>query len=143
MTQSADLVRDYRVAFLSYLHGRREAGRHRGYLLGRAAVDEGSGLLELARAHHDVFLEVLRDTPAEELPELVSAAAEFFLEVLAPAEMAQRGRSEQVEAARKAGGPRPGPGGSPAEVLSGSASERGRRKAAASERAVSLPPARP
>ena len=122
MTHAPDLLRDYRVAFLSYLHGRREAGRHRGYLLGRAVLVEGSGLLELARVHHDVFLEVLRDTPADQQPELVSAAAEFFLEVLAPAEMAQRGLGERAGAGRKGAGPRPGPGGSPAEVLSGGAS---------------------
>ena len=122
MTQSADLLRDYRVAFLSYLHGRREAGRHRGYLLGRAVLVEGHGLLDLARAHHDVFLELLRDTSVEEQPELVSAAAEFFLEVLAPAEMAQRGLGERAGAAKEGAGPRPGPGGSPAEVLSGGSS---------------------
>ena len=123
MTHSPDLLRDYRVAFLSYLHGRREAGRHRGYLLGRAVVVEGSGLLELARVHHDVFLEVLSNTPPDEQPELVSAAAEFFLEVLAPAEMAQRGMSERGgRPGGRAAGPRPGPGGSPAEVLSGGSS---------------------
>ena len=120
MTSSPDLLRDYRVAFLGFLHGRREAGRHRGYLLGRAVLVEGSGLLELARVHHDVFLEVLRDTPVDEQPELVAAAAEFFLEVLAPAEMAQRGLGERAR--RGAAGPRPGPGGSPAEVLSGGSS---------------------
>ncbi len=141
MTPPKDLVRNYRVAFLGYLHGREEAARHRGYLLGRTAVVEGQSLLELARAHHDVFLEVLRETPAEEVPELVAAAAEFFLEVLAPADMAQRSLSAQVEATRNADDPRPGTGGSPAEGgVSGRTSGGGRRPVRVSRGGVSRRP---
>ena len=91
MTAREDLTRDYRVAFLQYLPGRREAALTRGYELGRAAVTEGLSILELARVHHEVFLEVLRDTPPEEVPDVATAASEFFLEVLATFDMAQRG----------------------------------------------------
>ena len=48
-------------------------------------------MLELARVHHDVLLEVLREAPSDELPELARAASEFLLEVLATFDMAQRG----------------------------------------------------
>jgi hypothetical protein len=85
-----DLTRDYRVAFLQYLPGRRETALARGYELGRAAVTEGLSILELARVHHEVFLEVLRETPPEEVPGVATAASEFFLEVLATFDMAQR-----------------------------------------------------
>jgi phosphoserine phosphatase RsbU-like protein len=85
------LTRDYRVAFLQYLPGRREAALTRGYELGRAAVTEGLSILELARVHHEVFLEVLRETPPEDVPGVATAASEFFLEVLATFDMAQRG----------------------------------------------------
>jgi hypothetical protein len=51
----------------------------------------GLSILELARIHHEVLLEALRETPAEDLPEVATAASEFFLEMLATFEMAQRG----------------------------------------------------
>ncbi len=41
--------------------------------------------------HHEVFLEVLRDTATEELSTVATAASEFFLEVLATYDMTQRG----------------------------------------------------
>ncbi len=91
MTAVDDLERDYRVAFLRYLPRREEAALHSGYKLGRAAVAEGLSILELARVHHDVFLGVLRETPSEELTTVATAASEFFLEVLATFDMAQRG----------------------------------------------------
>ena len=86
-----DLKRDYRVAFLQYLPRRQEAPLARGYELGRSAVTEGRSILELARIHHEVLLEALRETPAEELGPVATAASEFFLEVLATFDMAQRG----------------------------------------------------
>ena len=91
MTQRLDvLTRDYRVAFLSYLPRREEAALTRGYELGRSAVADGLSILDLARVHHEIFLEVLRETPPAELPEVATAASEFLLEVLATFDMAQR-----------------------------------------------------
>jgi hypothetical protein len=91
MSALDDLTRDYRVAFLQYLPRRAEAALHRGYELGRTAVTEGLSILELARIHHEVFLKVLRETPAADLPEVATAASEFLLEVLATFDMTQRG----------------------------------------------------
>ncbi|WP_029433944.1 phosphatase RsbU N-terminal domain-containing protein [Blastococcus sp. URHD0036] len=84
------LTRDYRVAFLGYLPRRGEAALSRGYELGRAAVTSGVSILELARVHHEVLLEALHETPPEELSDVATAASEFFLEVLATFDMAQR-----------------------------------------------------
>jgi S-adenosylmethionine:diacylglycerol 3-amino-3-carboxypropyl transferase len=83
--------RDYRVAFLRYLPRHEEAALHAGYELGRAAVTEGLSILELARIHHDVLVEALQETPAGEVGQVATAASEFFLEVLATFDMAQRG----------------------------------------------------
>lgn len=91
MTTLEDLARNYRAAFLRYLPRREEAALHSGYELGRAAVGDGLSLLELARVHHEVLLEVLRDTPPEELTGVATAASEFLLEVLATYDMTQRG----------------------------------------------------
>ncbi len=104
------LTRDYRVAFLHYLPRREEAALHRAYELGRSAVAEGLSILELARIHHEIFLEVLRETPPAELPEIAMAASEFLLEVLATFDMAQRAFLEGQAAARNDQGPRPGSG---------------------------------
>ncbi len=90
MSGLADLTRNYRAAFLRYLPRRDEAPLHEGYELGRRAVADGVSLLELARVHHDVLLEVLRDTPHDDLTRVSTAASEFLLEVLATYDMAQR-----------------------------------------------------
>jgi hypothetical protein len=90
MTGVEDLTRDYRVAFLRYLPRREEAALARGYELGRTAVTEGRSILELARIHHEILLEALRETPPGEVGQVATAASEFFLEVLAPFDMAQR-----------------------------------------------------
>jgi hypothetical protein len=90
MTKLVDLTRDYRAAFLRYLPRREEAALHTGYELGRSAVTDGLSILDLAQIHHEVFLEVLIDTPTEEMARVASAASEFFLEVLATYDMTQR-----------------------------------------------------
>ena len=48
-------------------------------------------LLELVRVHHDVLIDVLRDSLPGEAPELAAAASDLLLEVLATYEMTQRG----------------------------------------------------
>lgn len=93
-----DLTRNYRTAFLRYLPRREEAALTSGYQLGRDAVTSGLSMLELARIHHEVFLEVLRDTPADELTRVASAASEFLLEVLATYDMASRGFLAETQA---------------------------------------------
>jgi hypothetical protein len=90
MTGLEDLIRDYRVAFLQYLPRREEAALARGYEIGRTAVTEGRSILELARIHHEILLEALRETPPGEVGQVATAASEFFLEVLATFDMAQR-----------------------------------------------------
>jgi hypothetical protein len=88
------LARDYRSAFLGYLPRRDEAPLHRAYELGRTALGDGVSLLELARVHHEVFFEVLRDTPNEDLARVNTAASEFLLEALSAYDMIQRGLVE-------------------------------------------------
>lgn len=83
MTLTDALQRDYRVAFLSYLSSRDEGPLTVAYELGRRAVTEGLSILELSRIHHEVFRLVIQDTRSAELDEVVEAASEFFLEVLA------------------------------------------------------------
>ncbi|MBA2455261.1 MAG: hypothetical protein H0V48_01780 [Nocardioidaceae bacterium] len=90
MSALNNLERDYRAAFLRYLPRQEEAAARSGYELGRSAVTNGHSLLEIARVHHEILLDVLRDTPRADLTTVATAASEFFLEVLATYDMAQR-----------------------------------------------------
>ena len=95
VTELVALTRDYRAAFLRYLPRREESALTSGYELGRAAVTAGVSILDLARIHHEIFLDVLRETRSEEITDLAAAASEFFLEVLATYDMTQRGLLER------------------------------------------------
>jgi S-adenosylmethionine:diacylglycerol 3-amino-3-carboxypropyl transferase len=90
VTTVGALRRDYRAAFLRHLARREESALHAGYQLGRAALAADVSLLEMVRVHHDVLVEVLRGTPADEVPAVAEAASDFLLEVLASYEMSQR-----------------------------------------------------
>ena len=97
MRPRADLLRDYRVAFLRHLTRREESALHAGYELGRKALEARFGVLDVVRVHHDVLIEVLRGSPAEEGPELAAAASDFLLEVLASYDMNQGTRPPAPE----------------------------------------------
>ena len=90
-TTRADLLRDYRAAFLRHLACREESALATGYEIGRGALAGGLSLLDVVRAHHDVLSEVLRDSPPDECPLVADAASDFLLEVLGSYDMAQRG----------------------------------------------------
>ena len=91
MTPYEGLVRDYRAAFLRHLARREEVALHAGYELGRSALASSLSILEVVRAHHEVLVELLRDSPPDEAPMIAGAASEFLLEVLASYDMAARG----------------------------------------------------
>ena len=92
-----ELERNYRVAFLRYLPRREEAPLHAAYEIGRSAVVQGITILDLAELHHEVFLNVIQNTPEAELVGVTTAASEFFLEVLATYDMTQRSLLEQQQ----------------------------------------------
>ena len=90
MTTVGDLARDYRAAFLRHLARRDESGLHAGYELGRSALAGEISLLDVVRVHHDVLIGTLRDSRADEVPDVAEAASDFLLEVLASYDMSQR-----------------------------------------------------
>ena len=75
---------------------RSEATLNRGYELGREAVNQGVSVLELARVHHECLLELVADSAASDAQDVAVAASEFFLEVLATVDMAQRAYFESA-----------------------------------------------
>jgi hypothetical protein len=90
-TTRADLLRDYRAAFLRHLARREESALATGYEIGRGALAGGLSLLDVVRVHHDVLIEVLRDSPPDECPLVADAASDFLLEVLGSYDMALGG----------------------------------------------------
>ena len=91
------LRRDYRPAFLAHLMRRDEVGLRAAYELGRRAMADGVGLLDVVQVHHEVFLQTTAEMRhVDELPDLVEPAAAFLLEVLAPFELTRRSPGELV-----------------------------------------------
>ena len=87
--------RDYAPAFLQYLSEHGERGRRAAYELGRRALSEQLSILDLARIHHLVLLDVLKTHRSpQELEQIAQAASEFLIEALAVFEMTHRGFTE-------------------------------------------------
>ena len=84
--------RRYRAALLDYLLGNGETGLSTAYDLGRSAIDEDLGLLQILRAHQRAVNSVLETTHniGDSLKRL-RAAEEFLMETLSPFEMTYRG----------------------------------------------------
>ena len=103
MTGDADerFRRDYAPVFLQYLSERGERGRRAAYELGRRAIAEQLSVLDLARIHHDMLLDVLKTHRSpQELEHIAQAASEFLVEALAVFEMTQRGFTELLSTLR-------------------------------------------
>ena len=84
--------RRYRAALLDYLLGNGETGLANAYDLGRSAIEEEFGLLQILRAHQRAVNGVLEST--SNVPESLKrlrAAEDFLMETLSPFEMTHRG----------------------------------------------------
>jgi GAF domain-containing protein len=95
-----DFVQRYREVFAVYLQEPDEHGLSRAYDLGRSAVAEDRSALDLAAAHQEVLLELIRassDSAGHE--ELIQAAGEFLLESMSAFVVLQRALQEVRETA--------------------------------------------
>ena len=111
MTRDAEerFRRDYKPAFLQYLSDGGERGRRAAYELGRRAISQHLSILDLARIHHGVLLDVLKThRTAHELEHIARAASEFLVEALAVFEMTQRGFTERLGTDQPRGAPTEG-----------------------------------
>jgi hypothetical protein len=91
VTDVEALRRDYRVAMLRYLPRGDEAASTEGYEIGRRAVTNGLGLLELVRIHEEIAAEILEDSKPDQRLDVARSAGEFLLEVLGAFDMTHRG----------------------------------------------------
>ena len=98
------LLRDqYAAALRQYLaDAGGEAALQRAYELGRRAIGDGVGVLELVTLHQDVLDGILRERKEPEAcVNAVSDAGRFVAESLSPFEMTHRGFREGVAALRR------------------------------------------
>jgi len=88
----SDLAVDYTVALQHYLSEPEEPALARAHELGRKALTDGLGVLDMATLHSGALSATLKQ-PLEdgERAEVLEALEKFFLETLSPFEMAHRG----------------------------------------------------
>lgn len=87
----------YGLAFTAFLTQPDELHLRAAYELGRDAVTNDLGVLDLAVAHHDALAAALH--AADDPRAVTVAAGDFFLEALSAYEMVQRGFREARDAA--------------------------------------------
>lgn len=83
---------DYAPLLLRHLGQRDETGLQAAYQLGRRAMQDSVGLLDVVRVHNDVFLEVLATArDVDEAHDLAAAASTLLIDLVAAFEVAQLG----------------------------------------------------
>ena len=93
--------RRYRAALLDYLLGNGETGLSTAYDLGRNAIEEDFGLLQILRAHQRAINTVLESTNnVPDSLERLRAAEDFLMETLSPFEMTYRGYVAMLDGQR-------------------------------------------
>ena len=90
-----DLEKKYASALADYLAGGGETALEHAYELGRKAIADGLGILDLATAHQKALVRVLPRVPQESAG-TITKAAQFFAESIAPFEMTFRGFQESI-----------------------------------------------
>ena len=95
------LQEEYAAALESYLVHPGEDGLHRAYAVGRRALAEEMGPLEMAMLHHDALIGLLPANSSDRTLQIVKEAKNFFVESLTPFEMAYRGFHDATSALRR------------------------------------------
>jgi two-component system sensor histidine kinase UhpB len=100
-TTNKSMADQYGSVLQSYLADFKEEDLQRAYELGRLALAEGLGLLEMAAMHHTALTFCLMDVPAaQDRARTVRGAERFLIEGLTPFEMSLRGFQEANAALR-------------------------------------------
>ncbi|MGD0922182.1 MAG: ATP-binding protein [Terriglobia bacterium] len=99
----SELAEQYELALADYLASAGEAALEGAYRVGRRALADALGVMELSAIHQEALGRVLHDCrTTEECARAAAAATGFFAESLAPYEMALRGFRESSEQLRLA-----------------------------------------
>ncbi len=98
-SRHATLNDRYRRALSGYLRGAGEVGLLAAYDVGRAALADGLGVLDLVVLHHQALAELLPRSAA--VPDTLERAQALLLEALSPFEVARREFKDGNEALRR------------------------------------------
>jgi light-regulated signal transduction histidine kinase (bacteriophytochrome) len=90
---------DYAANLRAYLAEPDESARAAAYELGRAAMDNGAGVIDIVGAHAEAVASILDAGPAAAIS---ARSVPFLIECLAPLEMAHRGFMEANRALQTA-----------------------------------------
>ncbi len=91
----SDFKAEFASALEEYVSRSGEAALQWAYQLGRSALDNGFGVVEIAALHREALATILAGKGVrEEVVEKVKAAGSFLLESLGPFEMTHRGYRE-------------------------------------------------
>ncbi|MGG1949051.1 PAS domain-containing protein [Trinickia sp. NRRL B-1857] len=90
-TRLAALRAEYLAGLSAYLERESEAGFAHAYELGRQAMADGMGLLDMVAAHRAALDTLVLPCPPAEHPRLLEASTAFFNELLAPFELSING----------------------------------------------------
>ncbi|MDB6020311.1 MAG: Histidine kinase, partial [Pedosphaera sp.] len=89
------------AALRNYLAVKNETALHEAYELGRRTIADGLGVIDMAKIHEDVLLEILPTTAStKESVQVAKIAGTFLAESLSPFEMTHRGFQSANEALR-------------------------------------------
>jgi signal transduction histidine kinase/CheY-like chemotaxis protein len=102
MAASGEWNQEHRSALDAHLEARSESTLSQAYELGRAAMAEGLGVLDMLDSHRRALADLLAARPKGADPAVVQAAADFLRELLSPFEMAYRGFREANQQLRQA-----------------------------------------
>ncbi len=94
----AGVAAEYKRGFADYLRLRSESQLIEAARLGRLAMAEQLGVLDVIMIHHTVLSELHSAQSGEGLEEMLSSSALFLCEVLSSFEMAQQGFKDASEA---------------------------------------------
>jgi PAS domain S-box-containing protein len=102
MTKTRELEEHYRAALLAFIHADSEQNLEKAYGVGRKAIADGYGVLQLAAAFQKVLRDVLSELrDADRTEHSVELALSFFNESLSPFEMTLRGFIENNDKLRE------------------------------------------
>jgi signal transduction histidine kinase/ActR/RegA family two-component response regulator len=87
----------YAAALLSHVTAGEEAVLHEAYELGREALKQGTGVLDLTMLHHRALAKVSTRLSSKAAHARMEQAAEFLAECLSPFEMTLRGYRDANE----------------------------------------------
>jgi PAS domain S-box-containing protein len=96
-----DLTARYVAALQKYLAQETETNLQQAYELGRTAIAEGLGVLDMARLHQQALIALLvPDLSPDAWARVVKAAETYFMEILSPFEATHRGFRDTCEQLR-------------------------------------------